>query len=102
MIAAVFGVLHFLPSHGQGGNFHGFLLSFMALFVLSGIGNGTTFRMIPVIFRTLHERWSANDTAEGKAAAAHQASIEAAAVVGFSAPTWRCTDSLFSTSPAWP
>ncbi|WP_275043857.1 hypothetical protein [Stenotrophomonas maltophilia] len=84
MIAAVFGVLHFLPSHGQGGNFHGFLLSFMALFVLSGIGNGTTFRMIPVIFRTLHERWSANDNAEGKAAAAHQASIESAAVVGFS------------------
>jgi hypothetical protein len=79
MIAAVFGVLHFLPSHGQGGNFYGFLLSFMALFVLSGIGNGTTFRMIPVIFRTLHERWSANDSAEGKAAAAHQASIESAA-----------------------
>ncbi|HEL4165787.1 TPA: nitrate/nitrite transporter, partial [Stenotrophomonas maltophilia] len=84
MIAAVFGVLHFLPSDGQGGNFHGFLLSFMALFVLSGIGNGTTFRMIPVIFRTLHERWSANDNAEGKVAAAHQASIESAAVVGFS------------------
>lgn len=84
MIAAVFGVLHFLPSDGQGGNFYGFLLSFMALFVLSGIGNGTTFRMIPVIFRTLHERWSANDNAEGKATAAHQASIESAAVVGFS------------------
>jgi NNP family nitrate/nitrite transporter-like MFS transporter len=50
MIAAVFGVLHFLPSDGQGGNFHGFLLSFMALFVLTGIGNGSTFRMIPVIF----------------------------------------------------
>lgn len=84
MIAAVFGVLHFLPSDGQGGSFYGFLLSFMALFVLSGIGNGTTFRMIPVIFRTLHERWSANDSAEGKAAAGHQASIESAAVVGFS------------------
>jgi len=84
MIAAVFGVLHFLPSHGQGGNFYGFLLSFMALFVLSGIGNGTTFRMIPVIFRTLHERLSANEGAEGKKAAAHQASIESAAVVGFS------------------
>ncbi len=84
MIAAVFGVLHFLPNNGQGGNFYGFLLSFMALFVLSGIGNGTTFRMIPVIFRTLHERLSANEGAEGKKAAAHQASIESAAVVGFS------------------
>ncbi|MGE8212346.1 MAG: NarK family nitrate/nitrite MFS transporter [Stenotrophomonas sp.] len=84
MIAAVFGVLHFLPSNGQGGNFYGFLLAFMALFVLSGIGNGTTFRMIPVIFRTLHERLSAKEDAEGKKAAAHQASIESAAVVGFS------------------
>ncbi|WP_449466729.1 NarK family nitrate/nitrite MFS transporter [Stenotrophomonas humi] len=84
MIAAVFGVLHFLPGHGVGGNFYGFLVSFMALFVLSGIGNGTTFRMIPVIFRTLHERLSAKADAQGKAEAAHQASIESAAVVGFS------------------
>jgi NNP family nitrate/nitrite transporter-like MFS transporter len=84
MIGAVFAVLHFLPSNGQGGNFFGFLLSFMVLFVLSGIGNGTTFRMIPVIFRTLHERLSANAGAEGKKTAAHQASIESAAVVGFS------------------
>jgi len=84
MIVAVFGVLHFLPEQGQGGNFHGFLFSFMALFVLSGIGNGTTFRMIPVIFRTLHERLSAALGTEDKKAAAHQASIESAAVVGFS------------------
>lgn len=84
MIAAVFGVLHFLPSNGTGGNFFGFLIAFMALFVLSGIGNGTTFRMIPVIFRTLHERLSASGNADAKAAAAHQASIESAAVVGFS------------------
>ena len=40
--------------------------------------------MIPVIFRTLHERWSADANAEGKAAAARQAGIESAAVIGFS------------------
>lgn len=84
MIAALLAVLHFLPDAGQGGNFTGFLLSFMALFVLSGIGNGSTFRMIPVIFRTLHERLSATADSAGKAAAARQASIESAAVVGFS------------------
>lgn len=84
MIVAVLGVLHFLPHQGHGGNFYGFLVSFMALFVLSGIGNGTTFRMIPVIFRTLHERLSADQGTEGKQAAMHQASIESAAVVGFS------------------
>ncbi|WP_256646884.1 NarK family nitrate/nitrite MFS transporter [Thermomonas paludicola] len=84
MIVAVFAVVHFLPHHGQGGNFHGFLGSFMALFVLSGIGNASTFRMIPVIFRTLHERWAANENEEGKAAATRQAGIESAAVIGFS------------------
>lgn len=84
MIAAVSGVLQFLPDNGSGGNFYGFLAAFMALFVLSGIGNGTTFRMIPVIFRTLHERLSPDSGADGKKAAMHQASIESAAVVGFS------------------
>jgi len=84
MIAAVFGVLRFLPGQGDAGNFYGFLVSFMALFVLSGIGNGTTFRMIPVIFRTLHERWSANADPQAKADAARHAGIESAAVVGFS------------------
>jgi len=83
MILAVIGVLHFLPARGQGGHFHGFLASFMALFVLSGIGNGSTFRMIPVIFRTLHERGSAGADRAGKAAALRQAGIESAAVVGF-------------------
>ncbi len=85
MIVGVFFVLHFLPDHdGQGGNFYGFLGSFMGLFVLSGIGNASTFRMIPVIFRTLHERWSASADAEGKTAASRQAGIESAAVIGFS------------------
>ena len=84
MVAGVFGVLQFLPSGGEGGNFQGFLASFMALFVLTGIGNASTFRMIPVIFRTLHERWSANADADGKTAATRQAGIESAAVIGFS------------------
>ncbi|MDE2407626.1 MAG: NarK family nitrate/nitrite MFS transporter [Xanthomonadaceae bacterium] len=85
MIVGVFFVLHFLPDHnGQGGNFYGFLGSFLGLFVLSGIGNASTFRMIPVIFRTLHERWSANGKAEDKTVAARQAGIESAAVIGFS------------------
>lgn len=84
MIAGVLAVLHFLPVDGQGGSFHGFLAAFMALFVLTGIGNASTFRMIPVIFRTLHERMSADADARGKAAASRQATIESAAVIGFS------------------
>jgi NNP family nitrate/nitrite transporter-like MFS transporter len=33
-----------------------FLAVFLCLFVTTGIGNGSTFRMIPVIFRNLHGR----------------------------------------------
>lgn len=84
MIASVFGVLHFLPGHGAAGNFNAFLASFMALFVLTGIGNASTFRMIPVIFRTMREREAVNADAAGKTAALRQAGIESAAVIGFS------------------
>src|SRR5690606_31056767 len=44
MILGVFGVLWFLPAGEHPGHFHGFLLSFLLLFALTGIGNGSTFR----------------------------------------------------------
>jgi NNP family nitrate/nitrite transporter-like MFS transporter len=84
MIAAVFGVIAFLPQGGQEGNFYGFLAMFMLLFVTTGIGNGSTFRMIPVIFRTQHERWSAGKDDAAKAQAIKEAGKESAAVLGFS------------------
>ena len=84
MIAAVFGVLAFIPVAGTEGNFYGFLAMFMLLFVTTGIGNGSTFRMIPVIFRTLSERSSAGQPAAIKEQASKNAGKEAAAVLGFS------------------
>ncbi len=85
MVVAVFGVLHFLPGETSSGNFIGFLVLFMLLFVLTGIGNASTFRMIPVIFRTMREReLGPNPSAEEKAAKLRQAGIESAAVIGFS------------------
>ena len=84
MIAAVFGVLHFLPQAGSEGNFYGFLAMFMLLFVTTGVGNGSTFRMIPVIFRTLHERLSAGKSKDVQEQAGKNAGKEAAAVLGFS------------------
>ncbi len=55
MIVAVFGVLQFLPSDGpsggDSGNFWGFFACFMALFFLTGVGNASTFQMIPSIMR---------------------------------------------------
>jgi MFS transporter, NNP family, nitrate/nitrite transporter len=45
MIAATFGVITFLGL----GSFIGFFACFMALFFLTGVGNASTFQMIPVI-----------------------------------------------------
>lgn len=83
MVAAVFGVLYFLPSGTSGGNFYGFLALFMLLFVLTGIGNASTFRMIPIIFRNQHERWT-SEAGGDQVAASRRAGIESAAVIGFS------------------
>src|SRR5207237_1640973 len=47
MAAATIGVLYFV---GQK-DFIGFLSMFLILFVTTGIGNGSTYRMIPSIFR---------------------------------------------------
>lgn len=82
MIAAVCGVLFFLPS-GGGHQFYGFLVMFMLLFITTGIGNGSTFRMIPVIFRTEWERRIDGDPARLEQAQ-REAGKESAATLGFS------------------
>ncbi|WP_042349276.1 MFS transporter [Bacillus massiliigorillae] len=46
MIIATFGVIYFINAH----NFTGFLIMFLVLFFTTGIANGSTFRMIPMIF----------------------------------------------------
>ncbi|NSL52642.1 NarK family nitrate/nitrite MFS transporter [Calidifontibacillus erzurumensis] len=46
MIIATCGVIYFLNSH----QFVGFLTMFIILFFTTGIANGSTFRMIPIIF----------------------------------------------------
>jgi len=84
MAAAAFGVLHYLPSPGDAGNFWGFLAMFILMFVTTGIGNGSTFRMIPVIFLTEHQRAAADQGAQAQAKAVSEAGKEAAAVLGFS------------------
>jgi len=84
MVFGVLGVLYFLPHEGQGGNFYGFLAMFMLLFTTAGVGNGSTFRMIPVIFLTERERAAAGKGREAEEQAARDANKEAAAVLGFS------------------
>ncbi|ACG77098.1 Nitrate transporter [Phenylobacterium zucineum HLK1] len=69
MIAAVGGMLWFL----NAGSFWGFFAMVMLLFFFSGVGNASTFQMIPAIWRET----------VGRAAGAAQADREAAAVIGF-------------------
>lgn len=72
MAISVAAVMLFLKM----GNFIGYFVGFMLLFMTTGIGNGSTFRMIPVIFRIMHERYNSPDLV-------NQARKESAAVVGF-------------------
>lgn len=83
MAAGVLAVLHFMPHGGQGGDFGGFLAAFLLLFATSGLGNGSTFRMIPVIFLTAHQRAAAGRGPAAQEQAQKEANKEAAAVLGF-------------------
>ena len=50
MAAAVSGVIYFLGIKTEPGAFTGFFVMFMALFVCAGLGNGSTYRMLPMIY----------------------------------------------------
>ena len=84
MAFGVIGVLYFLPQSGEEGNFYGFLVMFMLLFTTAGVGNGSTFRMIPVIFLNERQRAAAGKGREAEEQAVRDANKEAAAVLGFS------------------
>ncbi|MBS3805746.1 MAG: nitrate/nitrite transporter, partial [Oleiphilaceae bacterium] len=74
------GVIFFLPGNLTAGSFWGFFVCFLVLFIGTGIGNGSTFRMVPVIFRNLllKEYGEARKDEVQKSA-----NKEAAAVLGF-------------------
>ncbi len=93
MAVAVVGVLYFLPKGAnsayampfgpQAGNFTGFFLMFLVLFLTTGIGNGSTFRMIPVLFLNLKTSQVKRNDEVAMAVAVKEANTEAAAVLGF-------------------
>jgi len=85
MAGAVSGALFFLPDGAVGGNFWGFLAMFMLLFLTTGIGNGSTFSMIPAICLTMyrHEAELGGETVV-EAVAIRESGIRASAVLGFS------------------
>ena len=81
MGAATIGVMYFVDVK----DFAGFLAMFLVLFVTTGIGNGSTYRMIPSIFREEKLREAKGSGDAGRALAVKAASIESAAALDSSA-----------------
>jgi NNP family nitrate/nitrite transporter-like MFS transporter len=80
MIAAVGGVLFFLGIKDQPGAFWGFFAMFMVLFFATGVGNASTFQMIPAIMRKEIGRLMPDVPA---AEQTRHADKESAAIIGF-------------------
>jgi NNP family nitrate/nitrite transporter-like MFS transporter len=86
MAAATIGVLYFVNIK----DFTGFLVMFLILFVTTGIGNGSTYRMIPSIFREENLRKAQGKGEAGRALAMKIAGIESGAAVGFIGAVGAC------------
>ena len=82
MAVGVLAVMQCLPGVGSVGYFNGFLASFGLLFVAAGLGNGSSLRMIPLIFLAERQR-AAKPEPEAQAQALRDGNKEAAAVLGF-------------------
>ncbi|BDH45624.1 MFS transporter [Salmonella enterica subsp. enterica serovar Choleraesuis] len=84
ILMAVFSALLFmtLPAAGQSGNFIAFFGVFLMLFLTAGLGSGSTFQMIAVIFRklTMDKVKAAGGSDED---AMREAATDTAAALGF-------------------
>jgi NNP family nitrate/nitrite transporter-like MFS transporter len=83
---ATLGVMYYVDIK----SFPGFLAMFLVLFVTTGVGNGSTFRMIPSIFREQKLREAKGEGEAGRAAAVKAAATESAAVIGFTSAIVAC------------
>ena len=82
MMIALGCALYFVANPGNPIAFPGFFASFMVLFFATGVGNASTFQMIPVIMARVIDQKMPNATAEQKR---HQSDRESAAITGFTA-----------------
>lgn len=80
MILAVGGILYFLSVKTEPNAFWGFFAMFLVLFFATGVGNASTFQMIPVIMRREIDRLMPEETPPQRA---RHAEKEAAAIIGF-------------------
>jgi MFS transporter, NNP family, nitrate/nitrite transporter len=86
MGAATIGVMYFVDVK----DFAGFLAMFLVLFVTTGVGNGSTYRMIPSIFREEKLREAQGSGDAGRTLALKSASIESGAALGFIGAVGAC------------
>jgi NNP family nitrate/nitrite transporter-like MFS transporter len=80
MMIGVLGVLYFLGVKDEPNAFWGFFASFLLLFFASGVGNASTFQMIPAIMRKEIPRLEPGMSAPDRL---RQAEKESAAIIGF-------------------
>jgi NNP family nitrate/nitrite transporter-like MFS transporter len=80
MIAGVLGVLWFIGMKDQPGAFWGFFAAFLLLFFATGVGNASTFQMIPAIMAKEMDRVMVGADAEARRLEAEK---ESAAITGF-------------------
>jgi MFS transporter, NNP family, nitrate/nitrite transporter len=86
MAAATIGVMYFVEAK----DFTGFLVMFLILFVTTGVGNGSTYRMIPSIFREEKLQGAKGLGDAGRALALKAAGIESGAALGFIGAVGAC------------
>ena len=81
MIGGALGVLYFLVNKDQPFAFYGFFAMFILLFAATGVGNASTFQMIPAIFRQERQKAMKGAPEEEIRKTAER---ESAATIGFS------------------
>ena len=84
MAAAVCGVIYFLGVKAEPYAFAGFFAMFMILFVCAGLGNGSTYRMLPVIYIT-RNNYRAEKGEQTHLQAINNANRQSGVVVGITA-----------------
>lgn len=80
MMAGVSGVLYFVEIKDQPHAFYGFFAMFLLLFFATGVGNASTFQMIPAIMRKEAARLTPHADITARTLAAEK---ESAAITGF-------------------
>ena len=85
MFAASLAIAASLPQGSEAGAAGVFYAAFMLLFLTTGIGNGSVFRMVPTVFQTLHALAAKGQGEEALARAKREGEIESSVALGFTA-----------------